>query len=123
MKIHSTCLGSICQYVQVISLPEDSVFDQVRTAVRQIHTFMTDFVSRPDRLLLHNSNFRGTKAMYADSKLLVTAASAGQHSIAIPGEIDTDGALSALCHRTNHKYTDDNQVFFYEWISDGDTLK
>ncbi|KAK0429962.1 hypothetical protein EV421DRAFT_1744681 [Armillaria borealis] len=69
--------GSICQYVQVISVPEDAVFDQVRTAIRQIHAFMADFASKPDRLLLHDSHFGGTKAV---------------------------------------------QVFFYEWISQGDNL-
>ncbi len=123
MKTRSTRPGSIRQYVQVISLPEDTVFDQVRTAVRQIHAFMADFASKPDRLLLHDSHFGGTKAMYADSKLLVTAAAAGECSMTIPVEIDTDGALSSLCQRTNHRYIEDSQVFFYEWISQGDNLK
>ncbi|KAK0435099.1 uncharacterized protein EV420DRAFT_1488243 [Desarmillaria tabescens] len=116
--------GVLRQFIQVVSDPDDSIFQEARAAEKAIQKFMWQYGRNPDHLVLHDSTFGGIPALYADSKLLTAPSQPVGTTIPIHADMEEKNALTRLCQDTRHRYTDDNAVSYFEWYClDDNTMR
>ncbi len=107
--------GTLRQFIQVVSTPDDDVFQDARAAEKAIQKFMWQYGGNPDRLVLHDSTFGGIPALYADSKLLTAPSQPVGTTVLIPADMEEKSALTRICQDAKHRYTDNNAVHYFEW--------